>query len=77
MSNFSLEQMLNQWSAVLLVRGNVDGQGEEGVGTGPYGKVVGYSEDVNAVGEGSLKTMRSDKVAIKGWRSVACLPTFS
>ena len=53
--------MLNQWSAVLLVRGNVDRQGEEGVGTGPYGKVVGYSEDVNAMGEGSLETMRSDK----------------
>ena len=55
MSNFSREQMLNQWLAVLLVRGNVDRQGEESVGTGPHGKVVGYSEDVNTMGEGSLE----------------------
>ena len=55
MSNFPLKQVFNQWPAVLLVRGNVDRQGEEGIGTGAHGKVVGYREDVDAMGKSSLK----------------------
>ena len=60
MTNFSVQQMFNQWPGVLLVGGDVDREGEERIRPRPNREIIRNRENIDAMGECSLRISSSE-----------------